>query len=120
MKIAIPSTGQDISSPFEQRFGRTRWFIVIDADGEDWKAYSNDTNMQAAQGAGIQTAQRLADLAVDTVITANVGPKAFRTLKAAGIRIFTGKADTVSQALALFKEGLYQEAGNANVESHWS
>ncbi|MBN1382925.1 MAG: NifB/NifX family molybdenum-iron cluster-binding protein [Deltaproteobacteria bacterium] len=119
MKIAIPAKGQDITSPFEQRFGRTRWFIVVDADSRDWKAYSNDTNMQAVQGAGIQTAQRLADLAVDTVISANVGPKAFRTLKAAGIRIFMGTADTVEQALTLFQEGRFPEASDANVESHW-
>mgnify|MGYP001197244613 CR=1 FL=1 len=119
MKIAIPSSGQELSSPFELRFGRAKWFIVIDDDSGRWKAYSNETNLQAAQGAGIQSAQRLADLNVHAVIAANVGPKAFKTLKAADIEIYLGKAQTVEEALRLYHEGRLEEAKDANVESHW-
>jgi predicted Fe-Mo cluster-binding NifX family protein len=119
MKVAIPSSGQDLTSPFELRFGRAKWFIVIDADSGRWKACSNETNLQAAQGAGIQAAQNLADLNVHAVVAANVGPKAFKTLKAAGIEIYLGKAQTVEEALRLYHEGGLEEAKDANVESHW-
>lgn len=120
MKLAIPSSGQDIKSPFELRFGRAKWFIVVEAEGGQWQALSNEVNLHAAQGAGIQTAQRLADVNVNAVIAANVGPKAFRTLRAADIDIYLGKAQTVQEALQLYREGRLEKATEANVESHWA
>ncbi len=119
MKIAVTSTGREPSSAMDPRFGRTRWFMVADLETAQWEAHANEQNMQAAQGAGIQAAQCLVNLGVEAVITGHVGPKAFRVLKAAGIRIYLGSAETVEEALRLYREGRLSEAGQADVEGHW-
>ncbi len=119
MKIAITAQGQDLSSPLDQRFGRAKWLILADTDTGQFKANDNSVNLNAASGAGIQTAQNIASLGAEAVITGNTGPNAFRTLDAAGVKIFLSKALTVQEALDLFKEGKLQEITQANVEGHW-
>ena len=53
----------------------------------------------AAQGAGIQTAQLVADKGTKAVITGEVGPKAGQVLEAAGILMITGKSGSARVAL---------------------
>jgi predicted Fe-Mo cluster-binding NifX family protein len=48
-----------------------------------------------------------------------MGPNAFRTLSAAGIKIFVGAEGTVAEALEKFKAGQFQESKDADVEGHW-
>jgi predicted Fe-Mo cluster-binding NifX family protein len=88
MKIAITSAGNEISSPMDGRFGRTKWFNIVDTVDGTWKACTNEQNYQSAQGAGIQAAQRVVALGAAAVVTGHVGPKAFKILKAAGIGFF--------------------------------
>ena len=59
----------------------------------------NTPNLNATQGAGIQAAESLARLGVETLITGHCGPKAFRVLSAAGIKVFNTDAPTVAGAL---------------------
>jgi predicted Fe-Mo cluster-binding NifX family protein len=103
----------------EQRFGRCSWFVVVDTGNGEHNAYSNETNLSAAQGAGIQSAQNVTRYGVEAVITGHCGPKAYKTLKAAGIKIYSGADGTVSEALEKLKGGLLEEAGDADVEGHW-
>jgi predicted Fe-Mo cluster-binding NifX family protein len=119
MKIAITSQGETLQSPVDPRFGRAKYFIVIDSETAEFKATDNVVNLQAAQGAGIQTGRAVAELGVEAVITGNVGPKAFSVLNAAGIKIYLGASGTVEQAFAKFKEGALQETEGANVKGHW-
>jgi predicted Fe-Mo cluster-binding NifX family protein len=120
MKIAVTSTGNQAASAMDTRFGRTRWFMVTDPETGVWEAHANEQNMNAAQGAGIQAAQRLVNLGVEAVITGHVGPKAFRILKAAGIGIFFCEGGTVVEALGLYRQGRLSQADQADVEGHWS
>jgi len=120
VKVAVTSNGQDLKSMVDSRFGRCGWFIVADTETGSYRAVSNDQNLNAAQGAGIQSAEKVSREGVEAVITGHCGPKAFRTLKAAGIRIFTGADGTVAEALDKFKKGLLIEAEEADVEGHWS
>lgn len=120
MKIAVTATGKESASTMDARFGRTRWFMITDPEGGEWEAHANEQNMNAAQGAGIQAAQRLVNLDVETVITGHVGPKAYRILKAAGVSIFLCEAGTVEEALHLFKQGRLARADQADVEGHWA
>lgn len=120
MKIAVTSAGHDLSSPLDGRFGRTKWFIVVDTADGTWQARTNEQNLQAGQGAGIQAAMNVADMGVSAVITGHVGPKAFKILKAANIGIFLTTAGTVPEALAEMKKGLITELAEADVEGHWA
>lgn len=61
---------------------------------------------------------------MEAVITGHCGPKAFRTLSVAGIKLFTGAEGTVADTLKRFRmkrfrEGMLAEAEEADVEGHW-
>jgi len=119
MKIAITAQGEQMQSPVDPRFGRAKWFIVIDTETGDFEAVDNKKNFNAAQGAGIQAGRNAAELGVEAVVTGNVGPKAFATLNAAKISVHTGAKGTVQEALDKFKAGGLESSQGANVEPHW-
>ena len=121
MKIAITSYGKDLSSKTDRSFGRAKWFILVDTETGAFEAHSNEQNVNAAQGAGIQAAQNVSNLGAEAILTGSVGPNAFRTLSAASIGIFIVKADmTVEQALSEWKEGKLQETSESTIEGHWA
>lgn len=105
MKVAITSQGEKMDSMVDERFGRARWFIVVDTETGEYQAVSNEQNLNASHGAGIQAAENVCRYGVEAVITGHCGPKAFRALNAAGIKIFTGAKGTVSETLDKFKKG---------------
>jgi predicted Fe-Mo cluster-binding NifX family protein len=120
MKLVITSTGDTMSSTLDPRFGRARYFIAVDTESGDFKAHSNEQNLQAAQGAGIQAAQNVVDLGAEAVVTGNVGPKAFRVLNAAGIAVHLCGEASVAEALERFRKGELKAVDAANVGGHWA
>jgi len=119
MKIAVTAQGKKLSSEIDLRFGRAKWLIVIDTETGNFQAHDNILNLNAVQGAGIQTGQNIANLGIEAVITGNVGPNAFKTLNAADIKIFLAEKQTIQEAIDLFKAGKLKEVNQANVEGHW-
>ncbi len=117
MKICITSEGRTLDSPVDLRFGRSRYFIVMDTDTMAFEVIDNQ-NANAPGGAGIQAGQLMASNGVRSVLTGNVGPNAFQTLKAAGIEVFTGIKGTVKDAVEGFKKGSLKAEQNATVNSH--
>lgn len=119
MKVAFTTSGVELDGPLDSRFGRAPRFLVYDLDRDDFMIIDNRQNLNATQGAGIQSAENVARMGVEAVVTGHCGPKAFRVLKAAGIKVMNTDAPTVSQALKLFKAGQIPEATMADVEGHW-
>ncbi|HOE32490.1 MAG TPA: NifB/NifX family molybdenum-iron cluster-binding protein [Smithella sp.] len=119
MKIALTTSGVDLNAPLDSRFGRAPKFLIYDQAANTFEIVDNEQNLNAAQGAGIQSAQNIARLGVKALITGHCGPKAFRTLQAAGIRIYNTSAATVSEALEQYREGTLTEAKSADVDGHW-
>jgi len=119
MKIAVTAQDKELSSEIDLRFGRAKWLILIDTETGDFQAHDNMVNLNAVQGAGIQTGQNIANLGADAVITGNVGPNAFKTLNAAGVKIFLAEKQTVQEAVDSFKAGNLKGVEQANVEGHW-
>lgn len=119
MKIAVTAQGRDLSSDVDPRFGRAKYFLIVETETGDHQAADNAQNLNASQGAGIQAGRNVVELGVGAVITGHVGPKAFSTLRAGGVKIFTGATGTVAEAVAQFKAGRLQQALDADVEGHW-
>lgn len=117
MKIAVTSLGESLESPVDQRFGRTRFFVLYDLETGEWSAHDNKQNLQAAQGAGIQAAQHVVDLGAEAVITGHCGPKAFVTLSAADIAIYQEASGSVQDALDAYGAGSLKKASQADVDS---
>jgi len=120
MKIAITSQGPDLSAAVDPRFGRAAFFVVANTEEDGFEAVDNSINLNAAQGAGIQAGTKVAELGIEAVVTGHVGPKAFATLSAAGIAVYTGASGTVAQAIEQFKAGKLERQGAADVEGHWA
>jgi len=119
MKVAVTSQGRESSSPVDPRFGRARYFMVVDTEKGDFSAADNSQNLNAAQGAGIQAGKNVVDLGVQAVITGHVGPRAFATLQAGGVQVYTGATGTVADAVEQFKAGRLKQSDMADVEGHW-
>lgn len=108
MKIAFTSSGTTISDPMDRRFGRAVNFLVFDTDSKALSVINNDC-ANITQGAGIQAAEKIAKSGAIIVVTGDCGPKAFKALKQAGIKIYSSKATTVSASLEDYLSGKLKE-----------
>jgi len=120
MRIAVTSKEDTLSAEVDPRFGRTRYFLLVDTETSAFEIVRNDQQLHLAQGAGIQAAQSLARHRPHVVLTGNCGPKAFKTLQAAGIQVVVGVSGPVATAIHAFLDGKLQPAVAANVEGHWA
>lgn len=119
MKLAITSEGESLQSPVDPRFGRAKFFVVMDTETQAVTAMSNAVNLNAAQGAGIQAGKKIVELGVEKLITGHVGPKAFATLQAGNVGIYTGATGSVGEAVEQYKTGKLKATQAADVEGHW-
>jgi len=120
MIIAVSSEGKDLDSNVDPRFGRAKNFIIYDTVTNNFDVIDNIQNLQAAQGAGIQAAQNVAEQNAELVISGNLGPKAFTTLQAAGIKVALWSKGTIKEAIELAIGGKLEYSRSANVEGHWT
>ena len=120
MKIAFTASGNSLNEPLDSRFGRAPRFLVYDIVQNSFETIDNSKNVNAGQGAGIQSAELLAQAGVDRLVTAHCGPKAFRVLAEAGIKVFLSDAPTVAEALEDFMSGRLQSSEGADVAGHWA
>lgn len=117
MKIAVTSVGGGMDSQVDPRFGRAACFVVVDTESMAFEAIEN-RNVDASGGAGINAAKVVIDTGAQAVLTGNCGPNAERTLRAGNVKLYTGVAGTVAEAVEQFKAGQLTEATGPNVQSH--
>jgi len=120
MQIVVSATSNSIDAEIDPRFGRAAFFLLVDPETLDFQAVENVQNLQAAQGAGIQSATLVARHKPAAVLTGNCGPKAFQTLQAAGIQVIIGVAGSVRHAVEDFRQGKLAYADAPNVSGHWT
>lgn len=118
MRICVTTTADNLDANVDPRFGRCKHFLIIDTDSMNAEPISNES-MTAFGGAGIQAAQTVAKKDVDVVITGNIGPNAFQTLRAAGIEIITGASGNVKEVVEKFKKGEFKKTSDPTVGSHY-
>jgi predicted Fe-Mo cluster-binding NifX family protein len=120
MKIAVTSTGKELTSDMDPRFGRAAYFLIVDSETMEYEAVDNKQNFNLPQGAGIQAGKTIVDKHADVLITGNCGPKAFLVLEQAGVKIVTGAGGKVKDVVLQYKNGELKAAQGANVEGHWA
>jgi predicted Fe-Mo cluster-binding NifX family protein len=119
MKIAVSVSENRLEAPVEQRFGRSRWFLIYNLDSDTYEFIENIQQLNAPQGAGIQSAGAISREGVEAVITGHMGPKAFKVLKAAGVDVYLKEAGTIQEAVDNYKAGKLTKLQTPNVEGHW-
>jgi predicted Fe-Mo cluster-binding NifX family protein len=75
MKTIISSTGNQLKSPFDLRFGRAGWFCLLDEETGETSFFQNEFK-EANQGAGGKVVEKVVELGVGKVISGDFGPKA--------------------------------------------
>ncbi|OYT42429.1 MAG: dinitrogenase iron-molybdenum cofactor [Candidatus Aenigmarchaeota archaeon ex4484_224] len=112
MRIALPSTGKDLNSIVDSRFGRALYFVFVDVEGKEIKkfeAYENPA-YNAFGGAGIQASQFVANKGANVVISPSIGPNSFGLLIQVGIKIYSCPFGiSIKQAVEMFLEGKLNE-----------
>ena len=118
MKVAVSSSGKDLNSQIDPRFGRCAYFLILETDDMSYEAFDNE-NIALGGGAGIQSAQFIASKGAKAVITGNCGPNAVRTLSAAGVELYVGENGTVKDAAQRYKNGELRSTADPNVSDHY-
>ena len=101
-KICITSKGTDLGAEVDPKFGRARYFLIVDPQSMDFEAIENP-NIESAHGAGIQTAQLISGKDVGVVLTGDLGPNAQRVLRYSGIRVITNVSGKAGDALSQYR-----------------
>ncbi len=100
MKICFTAEDKTLNSQIDPRFGRCKFLLFVDSGDEKIIKTIDNTRIANWRGAGIATAQKIANENAQVVITGNIGPNAFTALQSANIKIITDVSNlTVKQAL---------------------
>jgi predicted Fe-Mo cluster-binding NifX family protein/predicted DNA-binding protein (UPF0251 family) len=119
MKFAVSTTGTTLDSPVDPHFGRAAGFLVVDPDTLSVDFIPNNGAETLSHGAGIASAELVAKAGANVVLTGSVGPKAFRALCSAGLKI-GHKIDgmTVREAIEAFRCGDVEIAERPSSAGH--
>jgi predicted Fe-Mo cluster-binding NifX family protein/predicted DNA-binding protein (UPF0251 family) len=118
-KIAVSSEGPALDDRVDPRFGRAAGFMIVDSETMEFEYLDNGASQTMARGAGIQAAENVARSGAEVVLTGYVGPKAFQTLQAAGVRIGQDVGNlTVREAIERYKNGQVEVAQEPNSMGH--
>lgn len=102
MKIAVTSTGPDLESEMDQRFGRAPYFLIVDSETLDFDIV-DESQDKPSGGAGIAAAQNLLDRGAEAVITGHLGPNAYSVLQAADLDLYQGITGSVRDNIKEWK-----------------
>jgi len=106
MKIAISSTGKNLTDNVSEVFARCPYFIIAEIEKgkiQKTEVIENKIANQLGQ-AGISAAQLMAEKDIKAVVTKNVGPRALDVLKQFKIDIYAGDG-TIEKVLQEFIDG---------------
>lgn len=116
-RVCVTSTGASEQDAVDPRFGRCAYYMISDGPTTDMRAVENTARM-LGNGAGIQAAQMLANMGITIVLTGDLGPNAFRVLRASGIRTFRTLGGTVQEAVADYLDGKLAEIDGPTGPGH--
>ncbi len=109
MKVCVSATDGNLDAKIDSRFGRCRYFVVVDVETMEYESFRNEY-AEGMGGVGIKSAQFVAELGVDALISSNIGPNALQALLAAGVKVFASPPEaTVREAVEQFRRGVLSE-----------
>lgn len=117
MKIAISSSGKELNSLLDPRFGRCPFYAIYDTEDKKWNFLTNPGALEGS-GAGVKASQFLIEKQADLLLTGDVGPNASRILNSAGIKVYSLSEVPIEKALHLYQQGQYSPILEPTVNSH--
>ncbi|MBC2711823.1 MAG: NifB/NifX family molybdenum-iron cluster-binding protein [Desulfosarcina sp.] len=114
MKVAVSATGKNLESSIDERFGRCRYFIIVETDDMSYEVVEN-ANADLSTSAGIQSASFVASTGAEAVITGNCGPKAMQVFSSTSIKVILGQSGMIRNAVENYKKGALSPSAIENV-----
>jgi len=96
-RLAVTSKGDDLEGEIAP-MARSSFFIIFEGDPKNHLVMENLVK-KAGSESGLRVAKEIADQKVDIVVTGTIGPRAFKHLQAAGIKVHAGCEGKVSDVL---------------------
>lgn len=118
MKIAVSSSGKNLDSQVDPRFGRCACCLMVETEHMGFEAFDNE-NGTLGGGADIQSAQLVASKGAGAVITGTCGPNAVQTLCASRVKVFVGQSGTVREVIERYMRGDIKSTSTPNVADHY-
>lgn len=111
MKIAITSTGDNLKSKLDQRFGRCSHFVIYDTGNEGIEFIPNP-NKDASEDAGSASVQIIASRNVGTIISGEFGMKIKSLLDSLEIQLIMLKDSnkSISEIIQMLKHKKHSHA----------
>lgn len=105
MKTVITSTGSNLESEFDQRFGRCAFFCVLNTETGETNFVKNEY-ADAPSGAGPKASEAVIELGAKKIISGDFGPKAKDVLEKFSIQmvIFDGKGKSLKEITDTIKK----------------
>lgn len=117
MKIAVPTSGNDLNADVDQRFGRCPRFLIVESETMEFRVVVNPAALQGG-GAGTRAAQLVIDAGAKVVLAGEVGPNAYDVLERAGIRVVARVNGNVQDALDLLNAEMAENTDGPTVPAH--
>jgi len=97
------------NSKISSRFGRSEGYMRYSESAKKLSYHSNEENVNAGHGAGIQASQAVVILKASVAVTGgSIGPKAFEVLNSSNVKVFSQVGEiTVKEAYEKFKNNEY-------------
>ncbi len=120
MRIAITCQEDNLDSNIDQRFGRSKYFLIANIENNNVVKVEAALNQGAEQGrgAGIRAAEQLGELKAEQLLTGQLGPNATEVLRKLGIKAYaaSGKAKEAIEKLLKGELSLINEAAEPHQE----
>jgi len=106
LKIAVSSEDLNLEAQVAQRFGISPYLIIVDPETMEFEAVPNP-GAAGQRAASMQTVVLAISKEVDAVLTGYLSPTAMKYLTNSGIEVITGVKDTVSEAVAQYRNQIH-------------
>ena len=102
MKVAVPSTGETAKSIISDKLGRCRYIIIFDTENKKYFAIQNP-GVLLRDGSGLKAAEVVINSGSDTLLSMEIGMKAYSILVKAHVDVQLLKSkSTVKTAINKF------------------
>jgi len=109
MKIFITSTGENLESMVDPKFGRCDYYIIYDTETKNFEAKGNPYK-NGQSSVGISVAQLAINNNCPVAISGNYGPNAFQVLSEGKVKTYKAKDDmTIKEAVEACLKGELEE-----------
>ena len=99
MKIAIPSTGESLTSLISDTLGRAPFLIIYDSSNGEYNSVKNP-GFQTQDGSGLKASDLVLKNNVEVLLTREIGRKSYSALQKEHIKIQLLKSSgTVKSAI---------------------